>query len=57
MVEDAIVKASQLISLRIGDVLAIELQGRQILEETPEEGTLVEGEFCGNSTFDFKVIR
>ena len=57
MVEEAIVKASRLISLRIGDVLAIELQARKVLEETPAEGTLIEGNFCENATFDFRIIR
>ena len=57
MVEEAIVNASQLISLRIGDVLAIELQARKVLKETPEKGTLIEGEFCQNPTFDFSIIR
>ncbi len=57
MIEEALVEASSLISLRIGDVLCLELSGRLPIVENAEGQTLVEGTFCDNPTFDFRIIR
>lgn len=57
MIEDAISEASRLISLRIGDHIAIELAGRSILPGQAEGGDRLCGTFCANSLFDFKIVR
>lgn len=60
--EDAICKASAKISLRIGDIVAVELDATTNLisrKETDTEGCeshKLEGVYCENSTFDFKII-
>ena len=56
MLEDAICKASQRTSFRIGDLVAAELDVQKVLCERPAEETRFKAEFCGNPLFDLKVI-
>lgn len=58
MIDNAIAEASEMISLRIGDILAIELQEPLplILREDAEQDTLLTGEFLENETFRHQVI-
>ncbi len=54
--EDAICKASRRISLRIGDLVAVELDVQKVLAERSAGETVFKAEFCGNPLFDLKVI-
>ena len=54
--EDAICKASRRISLRIGDLVAVELDAQKVLAERSAGETGFKAEFCGNPLFDLKVI-
>ena len=54
--EDAICDASRRVSLRIGDLVAVELGSMKVLAEKAEGETRFKGEFCENILFDFKVI-
>ena len=60
MIEDAISKASATISLRTGDIIAIELAPAGRLASRGQEGTEtndteINGSFCGNELFRFKI--
>lgn len=60
MIEDAISKASSTISLRTGDIIAIELApaGRLVSRDhagTEPNDTEINGSFCGNELFRFKI--
>ena len=57
MIEKAISNASSLISLRIGDYIAIELSKINDIEEIIGTETIIEGVFCNNPVFGFKIIR
>ena len=54
--EDALCKASQLTSLRIGDYVAVELAPLAILTDKKDGDVAVQGTFCGNEIFGFKII-
>ena len=54
--EEAICKASERISLRIGDVVAVELSELQILAQRSEGETRFKAEYKENDLFDLKVI-
>ena len=54
--EDAICKASQLTSLRIGDYVAIELAAAAVLAEKSEGSLRFKANFCENEIFNFKII-
>ena len=65
MIEDAISEATMSVSVRIGDMIAIELAGPAILScrENPEQGgenreckNEIRGSFCGNGLFCFNII-
>lgn len=56
MLEDAICRASRRISLRIGDLVAVELSPQKILAEKEAGETGFKAEFCGKVLFDLKVI-
>ncbi len=60
MVENAIAEASELISLRIGDIIAIELQEPLPLTERPSEGSeqdcLLTGDFLETEIFRHQII-
>lgn len=71
IIEDALSQASGLISLRIGDILAVELREMSMLADfaarqnapdptagTPgTSSTEISGTFCGNELFRFKMIK
>lgn len=71
IIEDALSQASGLISLRIGDILAVELREMSMLADfaarqnapDPAAGTSgtssteISGTFCGNELFRFKMIK
>lgn len=58
LVENAIEEATKYISIRIGDIIAIELDTPKELIPADAHGKKIElsGEFCGNETFRYKVI-
>ena len=56
LTEEAICKASQLTSLRIGDYVAIELSPASILAEKTEGSLSFKATFCENEIFNIKVI-
>ena len=55
-IEDAICKASELTSLRIGDFVAIELAPASLLAERKEGSLDFKATFCENEIFSFKII-
>lgn len=71
IIEDALSQASGLISLRIGDILAVELREMSMLADfaarqnapdpaagtTGTSSTEISGTFCGNELFRFKMIK
>lgn len=56
LIEDTICKASQHISLRIGDLLAIELKEITTLAMRENSSPVFKASFCGNELFDRKII-
>lgn len=56
LAEEAICKASELTSLRIGDYVAIELSCASILAEKTEGSLSFKATFCENEIFNIKVI-
>lgn len=52
----AIEDASKIVSLRIGDYIAIELKDRASLVNRSEEKVLLSATFCENPLFDFNVV-
>ncbi len=55
-IENALVRCSEVVSLRIGDYVAVELDTARPLVGRDEKKVLLSGTFCENSTFDFNVI-
>ena len=56
LIQEAICKASKLTSLRIGDYVAVELTELQPLAKKEEGEVVLQGLFCENNIFDFKII-
>lgn len=56
LVEDAICLASGRTSLRIGDMVAVELEDRRMLGRREAGDLRIKGVFCENELFDLKVI-
>ena len=56
LLEDSICKASQRISLRIGDFVAVELATPAILANRQDGEVELKADFCNNRIFDFKII-
>ena len=54
--EEAICKASQLTTLRIGDFVAVELASAAQICDRSEEETKIKAVFGENDLFDFKLI-
>ena len=54
--EEAICLASERVSLRIGDLVAVELAPMEVSAERKDGETSLKAEFCENSLFDMKVI-
>ena len=55
-IESAICTASKRTSLRIGDIVGIELAGMEELLERPGAESRLTAKFCENNLFDLKVI-
>ena len=56
MLEESICRASELISLRTGDFVAVELASPEFVASRKEGEVAVKGTFCENVTFDFNII-
>lgn len=56
LLEDALCKASELTSLRIGDFIAVEMAAPAALARREDGGGAVKGTFCDNEIFDFRII-
>ena len=56
ILEEALCKASQLTSLRIGDYMAVELAPLALLAEKSAGEVSIKGTFCENEIFGFKII-
>lgn len=56
IIEDAICQASQFTSLRIGDMIAVELAPLQPLATRDEGTSELNAVFCENDIFRFKII-
>ena len=55
-IEQTLCKASERVSLRIGDIVALELASLQTAAERNEGEVNMKAEFCENALFDLKVI-
>lgn len=60
LIEQSICDISTVVSVRIGDMIAIELDCPELLAERIADGkqipTVISGTFCDNSLFDFKIV-
>ena len=56
LLENALCKASQLTSLRIGDFVAVELSAPDVLASRLDGEASLQGSFCDNEVFGFKII-
>ena len=56
LLENALCKASQLTSLRIGDFVAVELTAPDVLASRLDGEASLQGSFCDNEVFGFKII-
>ena len=56
LLEEALCKASELTSLRIGDIVAVELQELQKLASREDGGIAIKGEFCEKEVFSFNIV-
>ena len=56
LVEEAICKASQITSLRIGDMVAVELAAPATLARRADGEVGFGGSFCGNEIFGFRIL-
>lgn len=56
LIEDAICKASEMTSVRIGDYVACELDIKRLLANREEGRVRLEGKFCENCIYDFNII-
>lgn len=56
LIEDALTGASELISLRIGDFIAVELAAAESLICRKDGEVAIKGRFCENDVFDFRII-
>ena len=54
--EEAICKASERVSLRIGDIVAVELSELKVLADRAESETTFKAEYNRSGLFDLKVI-
>jgi hypothetical protein len=56
VIEDAICKASQLTTLRIGDFIAVELVPVSLMAASCDGETSLKATYCENELFDIKLI-
>ena len=54
--EDAVIAASRLTSLRIGDYVAVELDDVKFMASAADGETSLKATFCGNDIYDLKII-
>lgn len=54
--EETLCKASERVSLRIGDLVALELSPLEVAVDRNTGEAALKGEFCENTLFDLKVI-
>ena len=55
-IEEAICSSSEFVSLRTGDIVAVELAPRTSLAERSEGEIQFKATFCENDTFGFKIL-
>jgi len=55
-IEKAITEASKIVSQRIGDLVAVELEPRRPLAVRGDGETAISGTYCENPLFDFKIV-
>ena len=55
-IEEAICKSSEFVSLRTGDLVAVELAPKNPLANRSEGESRFSGSFCENQTFEFKIL-
>ena len=56
VLEEAICKASQLTSLRIGDYVTVEIEPQKMLAAREDGEVALKGRFCEKDIFEFKLI-
>lgn len=56
MIEDAICSSSALTSIRIGDMIAVELSPATLLASRKDSEVKMKATFCGNILYDMKLI-
>ena len=56
VIEEAICRSSEFISLRTGDIVAVELMPVQTLSERKDGDMKFSATFCENDTFGFKIL-
>ena len=56
LIEETICLASQRTSLRIGDLVAVELRPLEMLVSKDESQTILSGTFCEKELFGFRII-
>ena len=56
LLEEALCKASELTSLRIGDFIAVELATPTVLAKREDGEVSVKGEFCEKEIFNYRII-
>ena len=56
LIEEAVCAVSKRVSLRIGDMVAVELDAVRLLAERQSGETKLAGRFCENQLFDLKLI-
>ena len=55
-IEEAICRSSEFVSLRTGDILAVEIAPKTTLAERTEGDMRFSATFCENQAFDFKIL-
>ena len=56
LIEEAICASSQRVSLRIGDMVALELDEVKNMTDRSSEGLSFRGQYCENELFNLKII-
>lgn len=55
-IEEAICRSSEFVSLRTGDIVAVELAPKETLAERADGDMRFSATFCENQAFDFKIL-
>ena len=56
MIDSLIEEVTSRVSVRTGDMVAIELSPRELVMERKEGNVQINGTYCGNPLLDFKII-